>query len=276
MRMRSAYTRSDCERLRELCIANAREIARGGDVVVMLSGGIDSVTALFSFIAAGVNPKCVNFKFDGYESADTASTIQLCEKTGVELRVVTIPEPSWDDVKDSAVACVKYFGRVRKVKCESWYAMNYAAGVLPEKCVVVSGGNGDALFGYHKNQAIEAARLGDSHELVIKKRYGDKVRDEFLCLGSPSRVYVDFFFDKAICDFVTTFPINAVNKRFPKSFMYYAFESEHTAYSSYRRPRSFVKAGGEDEMFESVASKFGYKTALRMFNAAYREASNGG
>ena len=269
--LKRAYTKNDAALLRKLCLDNAQRISERGDVVVMLSGGIDSVTVLYAFLAAGKMPLCVNFSFDGYASDDSASAEMQCARCGCELKRVVVPAPSWDDVRRSASACVGYFGTVRKVKCESWYAMDYTAAYLPDDCVVVSGGNGDELFGYHRSQAIQAARLGDSHPDVVRRRYGDRARDEFLCLASGGREYVDFFYDEAICDFVTQFPASVCNRRFPKSLMYYAFEEEHKANCSYRRPKSFVKAGGEDAMFEDAAARFGFDSALRMFNAAYRE-----
>lgn len=257
-----------------LCTKNAERIASCGEpVILLLSGGMDSLTAFYSFYDAGVDFQCVHFNFQGKESRDTPCAQHVCERLGVQIELITIPEPTWDDVKLSAKECVRYFGRVRKVKTETYYAARYVSELMPDSCVIVSAKGGDTLFGYHTSQAIEAAKLGDSHPVVIKKRYGDKVKDEFRIFGEfgRNRVYEDFFYDTDICDFCTQFPSNALNRRFPKSMMYYAFEDYHKANSTYRRPQSFVKASGEDSMFEKMAKQMGFKDELSMFKEAAKK-----
>lgn len=270
--MLNRYTREDCETFRMLCTGNAARIATDGrPVILMLSGGMDSLTILYAFIAADAKIECVNFDFEGITSEDTPSAQRVCESEGIPLKRLTIPEPTWDDIRQSARDCLRYFDRVRRVKCESSYAFRYVAERLPDTCIVLHGNNGDSLFGYHKSQAVEAARLGDAHPDVIKRRYGEQVKTEFRLLGEKGqRTQVGFYFDKDICDFCMRFTANALNWKFPKSMMYYAFEDYHKKNGSYRKPRSYIKAGGEDSMFERKSKQLGYASALEMFKEAAR------
>jgi len=273
--MLDKYTMDDCKRLGLLMTDGVREtICNGKPNYILLSGGLDSVTALYALMSADADFKAVNFHFQGFQSSDKNAVEQLQHKIGFDIDYIEIPS-EWniirDDVRTAIESCHEMYGRVREVKVETIFALTYIDRFIPVNCNVFTGANGDGILGYNRTMAIMASRLGEDSPRVIRCRKAEDEPDEFECIFNKRHTHKSVY-SGAVEEFLLQFTMRACNKPQPKSIVAYAYEEYHKRYHSYRLPRPFQKAGNEKSMFNLIAYREGYKGALQMFNAMYKEA----
>lgn len=270
------YTIENCKNLREIMVDEVRKVTENGKPnYVLLSGGMDSVTALYALMAADAEFKALNFHFKDFPSSDTEAVERLQKKIGFDIEYIEIPS-DWQTIKKrvhSAInECVKLYGRVREVKVETIFALNYISELIPNDCNIFTGANGDGILGYNRTMNIMASHLGEEHERVIKCRKAEDERDEFEVIFNRRHTHKSVYSGKAE-EFLLQFTMKACNAPKPKAIVAFAFEDYHKQYQSYRLPRPFQKASNEKSMFNTIAFSEGYKNALQMFNTMHKEVS---
>ena len=272
--MKDRYTKEDCEQLGRLMTDEVKEIvANGRQNFMLLSGGLDSLTTMYALMEAGAKFKVMTFCFDGIFSSDKEAVKRLQKSIGFEVEYITIPS-DWgtikDDVRTAIMDCKEIYGRIREVKVETIFALEYVDRFLPDGCNVFTGDNGDGILGYNRTMAIMASHLGEDHPHVIQCRKADDEPDEFQHIFNKRHVHKSAFSGKAE-EFLLQFTMAACNKPEPKAIVAHAFEEYHNKYHSYRMPKPFQKASNEKSLFNTIAYNEGYKGALQMFNAMYKE-----
>lgn len=272
--MKDRYTKEDCEHLGFLMTNEVKKtIANGQPNYILLSGGLDSVTALYTLMSAGASFKALNFSFKDFPNSDRIAVERLQEKIGFDAEYIEIPS-EWnvikEDVRKAVKDCVDMYGRVREVKVETIFALTYIDQFLPDGCNVFTGANGDGILGYNRNMAIAASHYGEDHPHMIKCRKAEDEADEFDVIFNKRHTHNSVYYGEPM-EFLLQFTMAACNKPQPKAIVAYAFEEYHNKYQSYRMPKPFQKASNEKSMFNLIAYNEGYKGALQMFNAMYKE-----
>ena len=272
--MKTFYTKRDLAVIRHLFVEQAKRIAENGQPnYIMLSGGIDSLTALFAFTEAGVPYTAINFSVDGYESDDTRKCKLLQERGDFNIEYCTVSS-DWDEMKSDVYRAVKMcrelYGRIRKVKCETIYAILQTQKHIPKGSNVISGWGGDGLCAWRKTEGMIISKLGEVDDLCIEMRKDQPESDEMRHIFSDGYKYCNFF-EGDIENFIVGFTTQACNKKKPKGILIYPLSDYYIKYKSYSKPKPFQKASGLDKMFEKVAKERGYESALHMF----KEIDNG-
>lgn len=272
--MLDRYTKEDCKRLGVLMTDEVKKtVSNGKPNYILLSGGLDSVTALYALMSAGASFKALNFSFDGFPSSDKSAVERLQDKIGFDIDYIKIPS-EWSVIKDevhSAIKdCCKIYGRVREVKVETIFTLTYVDQFIPDDCNVFTGDNGDGILGYNRTMNIMAAHLGEDSERVIRCRKAEDEPDEFRHIFSKRHTHKSVY-EGDVEEFLLRFTMRACNRPQPKSIVAYAFEDYHNKYQSYRQPRPFQKASNAKSLFNTIAYGEGYKGALQMFNAMHKE-----
>lgn len=273
--MKNAYTKSDCQELRRLLIKRAQDTCGNSDSnCLLLSGGMDSTTALYSLLGAGVKFKAYTFYIDGWESQDLKAVQSLQKQIGFPVEYIPI-KSNYDEIKDDLKKAVKkcydVYKKIREVKTETIFAMINLEKRLPEKCNVVLADFGDSVLGYTKTIGKIIYLHGEESKWSLDARSEVFDVNEYNgILFNENRMRIEMFMGEPM-KFLLNFTASACNKRFPKSICYYAFFEEHNKYHSYRKPKSFHKACNEKAMFNLMAMERGYKNSYEFFKAIHKE-----
>lgn len=272
--MKNRYTEADCRHLADLFVHRVKELASNGEPnYLLLSGGMDSVTVLYALIKAGIHFKAFTFYFKGYPSVDQKAVELLQSKLGFEHEFIEIPS-DWStiesDVCKAIKACKELYGRVREVKVETIFALQYMNKYIPSGGNIFTGSEGDALVGYNRQMAMKCYSIGDSHPDMLSDRILNEEDNEFRKVFNANHKYAPVF-EGAVTDFILGFTMAACNSPKPKAIFYHAFAEYHRKYQSYRQPKAFQKAGNEKAMFNMIAQSKGFKNALSMFNSMSTE-----
>lgn len=273
--MKNGYTKEDCEQLRTLMVNQVKKtISNGKPNYLLLSGGLDSISALYALMEAEADYKVINFSLKGYPSSDKKAVERLQDMIGFKAEYIEIPS-NWDvirnDVCSAIKACREMYGKVREVKVETIFTLTYVDRFLPDDCNVFTGSNGDGILGYNRTMAIMAAHLGEDNYRVIRCRKAEDEADEIDRIFNYRHTHTSVFYGD-VQEFLLRFTMRACNKPQPKAIVANAFMEYHDKYQSYRLPKPFQKAGNIKSMFNTIAYKEGYKGALQMFNAMCKEA----
>jgi len=272
--MLDRYTTDDCKQLGALMTEQVKKtVSNGKPNYLLLSGGLDSVTALYALLSAGADFKVLNFWFKYFPSSDKNAVERLQSKIGFDVDYVEIPS-DWNIIKEDVYTavenCHELYSRVREVKVETIFALTYIDKYLPDDCNVFTGANGDGILGYNRTMNIMASRLGEDNVRVIRCRKAEDEPDEFKHIFGKRHTHQSVYYGE-VEEFLLRFTMHACNKPQPKAIVAHAFEEYHNKYQSYRAPRPFQKASNEKSMFNTIAHQEGFKGALQMFNAMYKE-----
>lgn len=265
--MKDTFGMSDAKYLHDVFLKSMKAFADNGCVnYILLSGGIDSLCVLYGIDELKLPYKVINFKFPDRESIDTNSVKALEKKMGFDAEYITLEADNMNDIREAVKICRQLFNRVRQVKVETIYAMLQLRKHIPKGVNILSGFGGDGACCYHKKDAILISKVGEDSKEVIAVRHGDKRNDEFRFVFSDWRYYTPFH-EKDVGDAICEYTSRAMNRRFPRSALVYTFAEQFKKYKNARKPIGFHKASCEVQMFEDLAKKNGYESALKWFNS---------
>lgn len=272
--MKNKFNMCDAKRLHDAINNSVKQFADNGlENYILLSGGADSLCVLYAVIELGLPYKVINFKFEGKDSIDTDSVRFLWDKIKFPVEWLELPINNIDVLRQSVCLSKQIFGRIRKVKVETIYAMLLVREKIPKGVNILSGFGGDGAVCYHKNDAILISKVGQEAEEVLKIRRGNKNNDEFRHIFSDWNYFTPYH-EKEVTDVLIDYTTTACNARFPKSAFVYAYADSFRKYENYRRPIGFHKASHEVDAFEELAKQNGFNSALSFFNAIGKELEN--
>jgi asparagine synthetase B (glutamine-hydrolysing) len=122
------------------------------DVAVMMSGGVDSCSVLFSLIESKKNITAYSFTLEGHESTDFKSSQIVCEHFGIKFVPIYLPT-SLETLKKDVRHLIDNEGLRKKTEIECTWAMMYALNEVKED-VVFTGHGADGHFGISKKAMI--------------------------------------------------------------------------------------------------------------------------
>lgn len=275
--LKPTFDYHDARGLRNLILRNVKETADpDGKNYILLSGGIDSIVIVYAFMELVIPFKVVNFYFDGMPCKDTDSVRAFQQASGIDVQYVAIPNVLENDcmprIYDAVKQCRRIYQRIRKVKVETIYALQYTKEQLANDWTVFTGAGGGNLCCYSQQVAHIISILGEEHPEVYAFRHriyddGDEtINDEFADVFSDMK-YSAPLDEMNVVNYCGNFTFRSLNSRFPKSCLVYAFGDYFKKYKNARKPVAFQKACNEDILFEQLAQRYGYKSALLWFSS---------
>lgn len=137
------------------------------DVAVMLSGGVDSNSILFSLLEANKNVVAYTFVLNGHESTDFISAQKVCKTFDVPFVPVYLPTDV-NTIEKDVRNLILNRGLTKKTDIECTWAMEYAIKCVKEN-VIVTGHGADGHFGLSKR-----AMIHHSHSLESLSEFRDE------------------------------------------------------------------------------------------------------
>lgn len=135
-------------------LREATKQALGGQPVgLLLSGGTDSLTVLWSLLDLGADVRCYTFRLERVVSGDSRAAALAAKTWGVPLREVVIPYVAEDALQEEVTRLVRAIGTGRKTAVECTWPFLHVVPEVRESCVFC-GLNADDLWGSARSVAV--------------------------------------------------------------------------------------------------------------------------
>jgi len=220
------------------------------DTALLLSGGVDSMTALFAALECGHKPRCYTFYLSGYKSTDLAAARKVTDYFGLELIEVGIPSTLGDLIRDTFAVIDEinweYYLGVRKVTIQTMHPLLYTTKAIEERKVVAGLGGGKLSLDSRK-ASIEIYHGGEEAADDLRcDRYA--VDDDSLQYQRTYQragiEYLDFYAFTDAYRWVREIPVIAFNQRKAKWGLVKPFLDYWKKRPMYRAPAPYQIASG--------------------------------
>jgi len=203
------------------------------DVGLMLSGGIDSSSVLYSLLEIGLKPHCYSFYLENYESKDLKSARRLTKKHNLKLTEVEIPRKT---IKENLIKLAK-FGCTRKTQFETKIHYLYLFPQIEEP-VLFAGIEADNMQGTVRSMILQSSKDPQKFRELRQKAYHYATAinlpiDYKLAEQNGFRLIYPFA-NKEIYDFYLQFDWEYLNKPYEKWILLNAFNKNFQE-DGYRR-----------------------------------------
>lgn len=141
------------------------------DVAIMMSGGVDSCSVLFSLIESKKNITAYSFTLEGHESTDFKSSKIVCEHFGIKFVPIYLPTDI-EVLKNDVKYLIHNEGLRKKTEIECTWAMMYALKQVKED-VIFTGHGADGHFGISKKAMINFRQTVESLDTFRKNLFGN-------------------------------------------------------------------------------------------------------
>lgn len=243
MKTISLDKKKSAEQLREIFVESVKSKADNKKKVgLMLSGGIDSTSILYSLMELDINITPYTFYMEDYVSKDLLSSRKICEEYSLKLIEAEVP-------KDNILMDFErlfHYGCHKKTQFETRIHYLYLFPKVKEK-ILLYGLGADTLYGMRKNVIIRGRNnptefnniRGESYEYLVNVdlELDQRIADEW---GFTIK---DPYMDRNVYDFFIQFDWQYLNKPYQKWIMLNAF-SEYYEKDGYRKHLNFQIASG--------------------------------
>lgn len=200
---------------------------------LMLSGGIDSSSILYSLIELGKTVHCYTFYLENYESNDLKSARRLSKKHNLDLTEIEIPR---NTIKDNLIFLSK-IGCTRKTQFETKIHYCYLFPNVKEK-ILLSGLEADNLQGTVRSMILQSSKDPIKFKELRKKAYDYAINtnlpiDYYLANKNGIKLFYPFV-EKEIYEFYLQFDWQYLNKPYEKWILLNAF-NDYFQEDGYRR-----------------------------------------
>ncbi len=273
------FKSEDAKALREIYIERIEEIDPNRNSALALSGGTDSITALFAMIETGRKPECYTFYMDGIISKDLQASRHACKYFGLKLHEIIVPrdvDSMYNDVK----RVLPYCEHVKKtiVQCMIPWLYIYPA---VEQDKIITGLGGDDYFATQRKTQVRYHQFGDEAILNGRIYYGNDLRFSGANIERFAKhygkQYSDFYDSKKIEQFLLKYTYAAINKPYAKYASVVAFMDYYKAEPFYRdqtehsyQTNSKLK-DCQDMLLHSKYNTKGHKAIIGLYNQIARE-----
>jgi hypothetical protein len=216
-------TLSDFEDGRSVCRSRLSAVDPNGQAALLLSGGIDSVTVLFSMLSTGRKPDCFTFAMDGNDSADLRSSVSLCRKFGLKHHVVRIPALLESILEDTRWTIAKIDWTrttdIKKTIVQCVHPFRHVGPVLPP--LTLCGLGGDSFYLTRRQERMAARDLGDAAVSKWRRSFAsDPDYSDFhimdTCRRAHGKTIIDFYDDPGWTAWIRRFPLSATHRPIEK------------------------------------------------------------
>lgn len=242
---------------------------KSGDVALLLSGGVDSSTCLYSLLDCNIRPSIYSFKLKTRKSVDFDMAFSTSKSLGLTFTPIVIDDLLMDVEKDVR-NIISRFNTKKKTAIQVLHPFIYTVGVIKEGNVV-SGICADTLQGNSKEFAMSYSRS--------KEEYMSKRLDSVLDMNDSSYASLKRLFDESGKRLIAPYK---ECKQLVDYFL--AKDYEETMKPQKKFPRSLypeIKSGnvmnlqigsGIRELHDKVLlDKYGAKSVTKVYNMFYNQ-----
>lgn len=240
--------------LRTELVGACRNQLTEGPAALLLSGGTDSLTVLWSLLDLGVHPMCYSFYLQGKVHTDVVAAKLACETWGLPLRVVQIPRSSLlEDVK----VLIGKFAATRKTLVQCAHPLLHLLPEIAEE-QVFTGLTADDWWGSSKSDAIHCARNYTEFQRRRRARLQDVETSGYALWRRIAETYGKHLCVPYRSAEVTSWMLSRtweqLNRPKQKQAALDAFRAEYSRVAIYRRNCNLQCGSGIREWHETLLS----------------------
>jgi len=251
------------------------------DTALLLSGGVDSMTALFAALEYGHKPRCYTFYLSGHRSADLAAARKVTEHFGLELIEIGIPS-TLDDLTRDTFAIIdevdwNYYPGLRKVTIQTMHPLLYTTKAIEEPRVV-AGLSGGKLSIDSRGASIDVYHGGEevADELRCDRRVVDDDGLQYERTYKRAGIdYIDFYAFTDAYRWVRQISVKAFNQRKAKWGLVKPFLDYWKMRPMYRAPSPYQIASGlrqfHDRLLKTRWNKKGWVRVQKVYQQMAKE-----
>jgi|TARA_R110000782_G_scaffold219427_4_gene306786 asparagine synthetase B (glutamine-hydrolysing) len=193
-----------------------KERNENNDIAVLLSGGVDSNTCLFTSYKLGLSVHGYSFHIEGNPTYDSLKAQEVCEKFNIPFTSVAVPI---DNLVEDFKMMAYEMNCKKKVHFECTWPFLYMFPKIKEK-VVISGVAADGHYGLSKKAMI--------HFKHTKEKF-DKFRTDYFKIDNPAgvrqlellskkydKIFIAPYLNKEVFDYFIQFDWDGINKPYEK------------------------------------------------------------
>ena len=187
-------------------IRNIVDNETGNEVAILMSGGTDSCTLLFTALRLGKKVTCYTFKPFGQDTYDSTKAKEICDIFNVPITIIDLPEVNI--VNDFKLLASKYNCR-KKTQYECTWPYIYTFPIIKEK-YILSGLAADGYYGVSKKAMIHFRHTLEKMQEFRKSYFKDNPNpagylqlkqfceeyNKILCVPYLDDSVYDYFYDK--------------------------------------------------------------------------------
>lgn len=185
---------------------------KDNEVAVLLSGGVDSNSVLFTANRLGKIVHCYSFHLDTGSSYDSIKAQEVCNKFNFDLTLIEVPT---NNLENDFITLAEKYKCQKKTHFECTFPFMYVFPKIKEK-YVLSGWAADGHFGLSKKASL--------HYKHPKEKF-DKFRRDYFSVENPvgvrqiemlckeyNKVLSVPYLDKKVFDYFIQFDWDTLNK----------------------------------------------------------------
>ena len=268
--MRKAINKADIAELRTIFCNRIEQI--NPDACLALSGGVDSLTVLFSMLEAGRKPDCVTFHVDGIESADLLSSRNIARAFGLNLKEIVIPNDV-DTIYQDVKRIIPHCEHIKKTIIQCMHPWLYIYPEI-EGRTIVTGMGGDDLYANQRKLRVSVSKYGEESIKSSRKVYSNDLRFSGANIARFGKMYdvenIDFYLCKEIEDWFLQFESLSLYKPYEKYPSVAAFRDYYDKGRFYRKHSSYQTNSKlknvHDKLLYSKYNKRGHKAIIGLYN----------
>ena len=255
---------------------------KGQDVALLFSGGLDSLSLLFSCLDLGIKPHLYTFKLNGNDSTDYITSKRLAEELDLEFTCITMPCETNTLVVD-VFHIVRDFKVRKKTQIQCIHPFLYIADVVSEN-IILTGLCADDLYGSSRKMQ----ELGRKDSRLFYEKRLEKHQD----LTSSSYIFIKELFESKgktfiapykdsedLVEFILSKDLHELHSPKQKNVMYQDYKLELDKYSLYRRNSNLQVNSGlrefHDKLLNTELNVCNYKSVTGIYNTMYRDLFGG-
>ena len=250
-------------------------------VAILFSGGMDSLSILFTCLDLGIKPTLYSFYLKSYESQDIKSSRAIAKAYDLKLVEVCINDDEVNLVND-----IKYiisrFGCKKKTAIQCIHPFLYLVNHIKED-VVLSGLCADDLYGTSKKMSIASKNIEEFNILRMKK-IDDVYSSSYFYIkkllnDNDKRFIAPYKDSSKIINYFMSLTYKDMNSPKQKNIMYEDFKEELLSHNLYRinsnlQYNSKLKDWHDKLIGDPSINSKNFKSVVGIYNLLYKEVLN--
>lgn len=243
-------------------------------VAILLSGGVDSNTLLFTANRLGKKVHGYSFHIEGQPSYDSLKAQEVCEKFNFQFTSVPVPTNNLEN--DFKILADKYQCK-KKTQFECAFPFLYMYPVIKEK-YVLSGVAADGHYGLSKKAMIHYKHTKDKFDKFRKDYFGSPnpagIRQLEILSKEYNKVLSAPYLNKKIFDYFIQFDWDGINRPYEKHLIRKQFSEFDQL--KLKNHLNLQLVAGVDKVFETLLNNrvINFKNRKRVMDICRDWANN--
>jgi len=250
---------------------------------LMLSGGVDSATVLFTMLESGRRPHCLTFQVGERESNDVRVAAAMCRCFKLEHTIVKIPQSEWELFRDvsEVISRVDWTttNRIKKTIVQCVHPFLYLYPAMKGN-LALCGLGGDSFYLTRRKEQEALAKFGDDYVSAWRRSYSadpDYSDYHIMALASQyQKTMRDFYDFMEMAEWIQRFTVRATHYPREKQASAGVYKDYWKQGHWYRPADRFQIGSGLRQYHELLLSSptcnpDGSKAVIRIYNRIARE-----